>query len=157
VTRNLDVDHAFHGVDVTWMEHICSDEILDAAFDWVCERRRDYSANNDVWDLRMRWTEIKPQLQADLLAGRFRLGAVERFGGDGDEEQREVWSAIDALVLKAVTIVLTETLGPELSERCFHLAGRGGAKAAVREVCRKVKQFPFVFRTDVSGHSWTTG
>ena len=56
---------------------------------------------------------------------------------------------MDALVLKAIAIVLGEHLKPHLSERCFHLAGTGGMKAVVREVSQHLGANKFVFRTDV--------
>ncbi len=42
------------------MQHIASDAVLEEAYAWLCERRKDYSSNDDVWDLRRRWAEIKP-------------------------------------------------------------------------------------------------
>ena len=79
------------------MEAIASDDVMDAAYAWLCDRRKDYSPNNDVWHLRWRWSEIKPQIQAALRAGTYRLGAVTCF--QAGEETREVWAARDALVL----------------------------------------------------------
>ncbi len=70
----------------------------------------------------------------------------------GEERLIEYWSSLDALVLKAIAIVLTEHLKPHLSERCFHLAGTGGMKAAVREVSSNLAQHEFVFRTDVKSY-----
>jgi hypothetical protein len=59
---------------------------------------------------------------------------------------------MDALVLKAVSIVLGEHLRPHLADRVFHLAGSGGGKAAVREVTAHLDENTFVFRTDVKGY-----
>jgi hypothetical protein len=33
------------------MQEIVSDEVMQQADEWVCARRRDDSANDDVWDL----------------------------------------------------------------------------------------------------------
>ncbi|MGD1912116.1 MAG: reverse transcriptase domain-containing protein [Rivularia sp. (in: cyanobacteria)] len=49
-------------------------------------------------------------------------------------------------------LVLTEHLKPHLSLRCFHLAGSGGLKAAVREVAANLPDNEFVFRTDVKSY-----
>jgi RNA-directed DNA polymerase len=142
----------FPKCDINWrmMEEIASDEVIEQAYDWLCKRRRDYSANNDVWDVRWRWETIKPQLQADLLAGAYRLSPVRRF--QGQETTTELWSSLDALVLKALAIVLSRHLRPHLSERCYHLAGNGGAKAAVRAVHEHLKSNTFVFRTDIKSY-----
>jgi RNA-directed DNA polymerase len=86
------------------MAEIASDEILKQAYRWLCVRRRDYSSNNDVWTLRWRWREVKPQVQKALLSGTYRFAALVRLvGGEGT---LEVWSSQDTLVLKDVAIVL---------------------------------------------------
>ena len=50
----------------------------------------------------------------------------------------EVWSSRDALLLKAVAIVLSRQWNSILSNRCFHLSGRGGSTAAVRQVMQTI-------------------
>ena len=80
-----------------------------------------------------------------MLEGRYRFGPVERF--NTDDGQLELWSALDALVLKAVAIVLSRRL--TLPDRCFHVVGHGGAKAAVRAVAGAVADHQFVYRSDV--------
>ena len=57
------------GRPVDWMDEIASEPVLQQAYAWLCDRRRDHSPNDDVWDLRWRWEEIRPQLQARLRAG----------------------------------------------------------------------------------------
>ncbi len=136
--------------DAQLMEAIASDAAIDEAYAWLCERRKDYAPDADVWHLRFRWAEVKPQIQAALRAGTYRLGAVTCF--QAGEETREVWAASDALVLKATAIVLTRYLEPHLSKQCYHLAGRGGAKAAVRAVADNLDGNTFVFRTDVKSY-----
>ncbi len=114
------------------MDAIASDRVMDEAFVWLREHRKDYAPGADVWDVRWRRAAIRPLVQQSLREGDYRLCAVSSFTTGGDT--REVWSARDALVLKATTIVLTRHLRPHLSRRCYHLAGGGGAKAAVRAV-----------------------
>ena len=127
------------------MKEIASDAVIDQAYEWLCKQRRRYAHNNDVWDVRLRWDELKPQLQADLLAGEYRFSPVQRYQSRG--ESLEVGSAMDALVLKAMQIVLSDRL--DLPKSCTHLKGHGGAKAAVRHVVENLKDRPFVFRSDV--------
>ncbi len=132
------------------MEEIASDDVLEQAYQWLCERRRNYSHNDEVWEVRFRWAEIKPVLQAALVDGRYRFSPLRRIHRTDDD--LEIWSALDALVLKAMAIVLAQRLAPTLSWRCFHLAGNGGAKAAVRYVLDKLPANQFVFRTDVKSY-----
>ncbi|WP_038019476.1 reverse transcriptase/maturase family protein [Synechococcus sp. PCC 7335] len=130
---------------------IASDEVIDRAYAWLSNARKDYHHNNDdVWQVRRWWTQKKPILQAQLLAGTYRFQEQRLIRGK--ERIVELWCAMDALVLKAMAIVLGEVLRPHLSERVFHLAGSGGMKAAVREVARNVAKNVFVFRTDVKGY-----
>ena len=58
------------------MAEIASDEVIDEAYRWLCHRRKDYSANNDVWTLRWFWPQVKPRLQAQLLAGDYRFESL---------------------------------------------------------------------------------
>jgi RNA-directed DNA polymerase len=132
------------------IEDIAQDGVLDDAYDWLCRQRLDYSANNDVWDLRRHWATVKPELQAGLNAGSYRFGALERIRGkDGIVE---VWPARDALVLKAMALVLARGLEPHLSKNCYHLKGHGGAKGAVQAVADGLGRNSFVLRTDVKSY-----
>lgn len=122
------------------IERVTSDEVIERALEWLCERRQHYHYNNDVWQLRRWWAEKKPQIVAQLLAGNYRFREQRRVMAQG--EVKEIWAAQDALVLKALAIVLHEVLQPHLSPRCFHLAGTGGLKAAVREVNAHLHESP---------------
>ncbi len=132
------------------MALIARDAVLDEAFAWLCDRRKDYSPHDDVWTLRERWADVKPRLQRSLLRGEYRCDVTRRV--HTAEGVIEIWSATDALVLKATALVLHKELAPVLSPRCFHLAGHGGLKGAVRAVDAARREQTFVFRTDV--HSY---
>jgi hypothetical protein len=56
-----------------WMSEVASDAVLEIAFEWLCKRRVDYADSADVWNVRRRWPEIKPQLQRGLLDGQYRF------------------------------------------------------------------------------------
>jgi len=128
------------------IERVTSDRILAQAYVWVCNRRLHYHYNNDVWQLRRWWDEKKPLIVAQLRAGSYRFREQRRVSAGG--EVKEIWAAQDALVLKALAIVLHEALHPHLSPRCFHLAGTGGLKGAVREVAAHLPDHEFVFREE---------
>ena len=132
------------------IDRIASDDIIDRAYEWLCKARKDYHHNNDVWQVRRWWNEKKPILQDQLVAGKYRFRAQRLIRGK--ERIVELWCAMDALVLKALAIVLGEILRPHLSDRVFHLAGSGGMKAAVREVAAHLDENRFMFRTDVKGY-----
>ncbi len=68
-----------------------------------------------------------------MAAGRFRFGLLTRITLK-DGEEIDLWSARDVLVRNALAIVLAKHL--PVSPRCTHVKGRGGAKAAVRQLMR---------------------
>jgi hypothetical protein len=134
---------------MTLLTAIASDAVLDTAHAWLCQRRRDYPADADVWSFRRHWPGEKRRIQADLIAGDFRFGLLERITlKDGSDI--DLWSARDALVLKALTVVLSDIL--PVSPRCTHVKGHGGAKAAVRQVMAHLPANGFVLRTDVKSY-----
>jgi len=67
------------------------------------------------------------------------MGSTWKFGSSNYSQEaiclgvRSSWSSLDALVLKAIAIVLTEHLKPHISDQCFHLARSGGMKVTVWE------------------------
>ena len=132
------------------IEQVASDEIIDQAFLWLCLKRKEHSHNNDVWNLRRHWQTVKPNLQKQLLDGTYQFSPQQeiRF----DTETIELWASLDALVLKAVTLVLTRHLKPHISNQCVHVKGNGGGKEAVRQITRQLKDNSFVFRSDVKGY-----
>jgi RNA-directed DNA polymerase len=123
--------------------------VLDQAYRWLCQQRRDYPPDADVWDVRFHWPAERIRLEADLRAGRYRFGPLSVFT-KADGEVLHLWSARDALVLKALTLVV----GPRLllSPRCVHVKGHGGLKAAVLEVQQRLPAYGHVLRTDVKGY-----
>ena len=145
--RNPRLQHQVVG-GVT-IESVASDRILDQAYKWLCKARLKYSPNSDVWDLRFNWKRMKPLIQGQLLSGTYALSPMIRVEIEG--EAKTFWGAADALVLKAIAIVLGEEVSPRLSKHCWHLKGRG-LKAAVRETQSKISEYKFVFRSDV--HSY---
>ena len=132
------------------LEKIASDEILDQAYTWLCDRRKDSHHNNDVWHLRFHWLEIKAKLQQQLLQGEYYFSPCRSYRVNG--KSIGVWDAQDALVLKAMSLVLTVRLSPELSEHCYHLPGRGGTKACVMQVKNVVQDYGYVCRSDVNSY-----
>ena len=125
-----DVPLKDHGLGV--MALIASDAVLDEAYAWLCERRKDDSPHDDVWTLRERWADFKPRLQRSLLRGEYRCDVTRRVRTA--EGVIEIWSAADALVLKATALVLQKELAPVLSPgepwgrnspRCCHRGSLG--------------------------------
>jgi len=128
---------------------IASNNIIDQAYAWLCHRRRNRQANDDVWHLRFHWPQVKQEIKSALLNGTYRFSpcrAVSTSAGSVG-----VWCAQDALVLKAISLVLTEQLSPKLSPHCYHLTGKG-LKACIREVKKDASAHHYVCRSDVNSY-----
>ncbi len=89
---------------------VVTDEILDAAYTWLCKRRKDWSASADVWRFRQNWAQEKERLREELLTGTYEVGLLSRVTLDrnGKQEDIDLWSARDALVMKALSLALPQ-------------------------------------------------
>ena len=108
------------------IEHVASDENIEQAFSWLCLKRKEHSPNNDVWNLRRHWQTFKPDLQQQLLDGAYQFSPQQEI--KFKTESIELWASLDALVLKAVTLVLNRHLKPHISNQCVHVKGNGIGK-----------------------------
>lgn len=81
-------------------------------------------------------------MQRELRAGTHLIGLLTRTSLAHGEEV-DLWSARDALVMKALAPVLP------VSPWCTHLKGRGGLNGAIRRILAHVASHLFVFKTDV--------
>jgi len=129
---------------------LLSNTTLDAAFCWLCQQRKDYSHNSDVWELRRNWPQGKEQLRFDVRHCRYQFSALKVYLIHG--ERKEVWSARDALLLKALSIVLSERFKSFIPATVYHTQGRGGIKAALRQVKKKLAPGTHVMCSDVKGY-----
>ncbi len=135
-------------MDIT-LDDILDEGILESAYAWLCQRRRNYTDHADVWNFRRHWKRETARLRRELLEGSYRLGLLSRTRLKNGEEV-DLFSARDAVVLKALALVLASRLS--FSRNCTHLKGNGGGKGAVRRVWRHLKQHRFVIRTDVKSY-----
>ena len=62
-------DPRHHLIALPILAQITSDDVLDSAYEWLCRRRRDYSANSDVWVLRRCWPREKGQIKSEMDHG----------------------------------------------------------------------------------------
>ena len=122
---------------------------LATTVDWLCQRRRHFPANVDVWHLRFHWAREKVHLFKQLQSRCYQFSPLQRVQ-KADGEVIHLWSARDALVLKALSMLLAEEL--PISPVCTHVKGHGGLKATVRSVYDKLPRYSFVLRTDIKGY-----
>jgi len=124
---------------------------LQLAFAWACKQRADYSHNADIWTIRYHWDRIQKTLPSVLNSGRYLFSPLKqmRFA---DGSIKDIWSALDAIVLKTVAIWLTPLMSRLFSGPLCHLKGQGGSKRALREVMYHLPKYQYVMRSDVKGY-----
>lgn len=86
------------------LAEVVTDGVLEAAFAWLCQQRRDWPAAADVWRFRHRWPEETVRLRAELLAGTYEVGLLSRVTLRNGEEV-DLWAARDAVVMQALALV----------------------------------------------------
>lgn len=135
---------------IDMIETIASDAVIDEAYEWLCKKRRNRHANDDIWHLRWHWATLKPDLQRALLTGTYYFSPCRAVKVEG--HSLGMWNAQDALVQKAIAIVLSDRWTKVLSPHCYHLSGRGGGKQAVRLVRDQLEQYTYVLKSDVKSY-----
>ena len=100
---------------------------------------------------RWRWAKIRDGIERAFISGKYRFDAQSR-RNLASGELIDVYTAGDALVIKALALILEPILMPFLSLYFYHLKGRGGLKGAVRSVAENMGGYTFVFRTDVKSY-----
>ena len=134
---------------MTLLKKIISSQNLENAFNILCKQRKDYSAHADIWDMRYNWSSYKQQIITQIQAGIFDFDPVTQY-----EAKNEICykrTARDALVLKAMSIVLNDYLTPKLG-KVYHLKSHGGIYGAIRHVKNSLAINKFVFKTDIKSY-----
>ena len=72
------------------------------------------------------YASIGARLKPQLRRGKYRFQAQRRYRIEG--QVVDVWHAQDALVLKALALVLQASLPKLVQKYCYHCAGTGGIK-----------------------------
>jgi RNA-directed DNA polymerase len=138
--------------------------IIENAYQWVCDRRQHYSYNSDIWDLRYFWKKKQIAIKKNLQQARYKFSPRKQYRFK--EETLSLYSSADSMVLKSIQLILSERLeqSNSLSPHCYHLKGKGGIKAAVNATYKKLKseckiqsdedpsKFRYVFKSDIKGY-----
>ena len=132
------------------INEIATDGILEQAYQWICKSSNNVGHNNSVWDLRFNWEKIKEQLKNALLNNTYQLSPLRRYSIA--EQTIDCWDAQDAVVLKAIAIVVAQVLEIDMPSCCTHIKGHGGSKKTVSEIQDKLKNYKFVYKSDVQSY-----
>lgn len=129
------------------IRHITEANVLEKAYRWLCQQRKDHSHNNSVWDLRIHWVDIKTSVVQELIEGTYNLSPMQSYTIKG--EHIRCWTALDALILKATTIILEPLISNETPLHCTHLKNRGGIHKAIADVSVHKEHYTHLLKSDV--------
>ena len=129
---------------------LTSNNSINIAYRWVCENRKHYPPNADIWDLRFHWENLRDNMIAKIKSGKYRFKPLQ-IVTKSDGTRIALWGASDALVIKALTNTLESTLPVHRS--CAHTKGHGGGKASALRAELEIKgaDYRYVCRTDIKG------
>lgn len=130
---------------------LINDTVLDTAFASLCQSRRHFPADADIWHLRHHWASQKQHILQTLNAGAWVLTPLQVVTPQHGQS-RVLWSSLDALVLRCLTTLLTPLLPTH--HHCEHVAGNGGGKQSITRVHQSIRHdtYRFVCRTDIRGY-----
>jgi RNA-directed DNA polymerase len=132
------------------MKQVAESVNIETALEHVVHNRRNHSHNNDIWHLCYKWDLEKPEIRRQLMDGSYKFQALRRYRIDG--KKINSWSGRDAVVLKAVAMVLKPYFESFISTDCYHLKGPAGIKPALTSLCKNIKNYTFVCRSDVRSY-----
>jgi len=135
----------------TLISQLTSPQTVNLAWQWLCNSRKNFPPNADIWDFRWHKNTQLPLLIHQLRSGCYRFSPLQLIT-KANGEKIALWSSHDAFVLKLLALVLRPVLPCHKS--CAHLKGHGGAKRTVQATHDRIssKQFLFVVRTDIKGY-----
>ena len=128
---------------------VLSDVNVEQAYRWLCQQRKHFPANADIWHIRFHWEQEKEALLQAIKCDRFYFKPLQKLV-KSNGEVIHLWSSIDSLMLKILALSLAPILPS--SELCTHICGHGGAKQTVNDIYHQSQSKTFVFRTDVQSY-----
>jgi RNA-directed DNA polymerase len=130
-------------------EKIITSQQMDGAFKWLCQQRKRYPANSDVWHFRANWLKERPELLKLINSGDYCFSPMQRIT-NANGKAIHLWCSCDAITLKCLAMAIQGQL--TLSKQCTHVKGHGGLKQTVKTIQQQLPQYQFVCKTDVKGY-----
>ena len=138
--------------DSNLISQIACGSRLERAFKWLCKNKQKAGPNDLFWGMAQGWQRLKSTLRTALQRGDYTfkpLTTVQLSNG----MLVSLWHPQDALVIKALTEVLTPLVTGRLDlSAATHLKGNGGLKQTVQRVQKKLKTNRFVCKTDIADY-----
>ncbi len=119
---------------------------MDNAYGWLCQQRKHYPDNADIWSFRFNWDKTKHLLLKAINQGDYQFSPLKRLH-KANGQIIHLWCSQDALVMKVLSEQLRRQLNLPIS--CTHIKGHGGLKQSVTRIQAQLKNYQFVCKTDV--------
>ena len=119
---------------------------LDDGYRWLCQQRKHFPPDADIWSFRCRYPATKSDLLQEINSGQYRFSPQQKIV-KSNGEVIHLWGSQDTLVMKLMAGVLGSIL--PLSRRCTHVKGHGGLKQSAVDVQRHLHRYQYVCKTDV--------
>jgi RNA-directed DNA polymerase len=119
---------------------------LDDAYRWLCQQRKNFPSNADIWHFRRQYSEIKFDLLHQINSGDYQFSPLQKIIKQNGKIIH-LWGSQDVLVMKLMANDLQVSLS--LSSRCTHVKGHGGLKQTVVEIQNSQGDYKHVCKTDV--------
>ena len=113
-----------------------TEQQINTAYKWLCQQRKHFPPNSDIWDFRFHWEENKLKLLHKINSGNYLFSPLKRICKINGRFLH-LWSSQDALVLKVLSETLSNTL--TISRICTHIKGNGGLKQSVKNIDTQLK------------------
>ena len=123
-----------------------SESQLDKAYKWLCQQRKHFPPNADIWDFRFHWEENKLKLLAKINSGNYLFSPLQQMCKKNGHIIH-LWSSQDALAMKVLAEIITPKLA--IATSCTHIKGHGGLKQSVKNIDSQLQNYQFVCKTDV--------
>ena len=75
---------------------------LDDAYHWLCQQRKHFPANADIWNFRHRYSAVKMKLLQEINSGWYQFSALQKII-KANGEIIHLWGSQDVLVVKLMT------------------------------------------------------
>ena len=96
---------------------------LDDAYRWLCQQRKHFPPDADIWSFGYRYPASKSDLLQEINSGQYQFSPQQKIV-KSNCEVIHLWGSQDTLVMKLMAGVLGSML--PLSRRCTHVKGHGG-------------------------------
>jgi RNA-directed DNA polymerase len=99
------------------VNNLLSPTLCCQAFTWLCQQRKAFPPNADIWHFRFNYPHLLAKLKADITGNRYTLSPLQRIT-KSNGERIALMSAQDAFVLKLLSISLQSIL--PFHQRCIN-------------------------------------